>query len=135
MEGSGVAINAKDIRHATQMLNSNNQHPYLTIEPLQVEEGYHDDSQACLTLDKPLRARPTERFLIQWNGSKESFTRTVNSVKELYEVLKPIFAAHADSRKTVMLARQKRDKEWKDAQRKKLLETIRVAQKRIDELG
>lgn len=77
--------------------------PYLAIEPMM---DYRDYST-------PIghRAQPTTKFQVRWNSAGESFVREVNSVKELYSVLKPIIQANADSKKALdkQMAKNVRD--------------------------
>lgn len=70
----------------------------ITIEPIQSAKSVASD-RGYWQMPEGHKAMPTEHFRVRWNNDHESFVREVSSMKELYDVLRPIFQAHRASKR------------------------------------
>lgn len=118
----GVHVAGNDVRDAAQMLHSNDRHqPWLTVQPI-------EDHSMDRRLD---RAPPTTKFMVRWSGGAESFTRQVNNLKELYEVLRPIFQACRQSEKKLDAQLAKNKAEYQREVKQRLQMTVASARAQL----
>lgn len=127
MESSHVQVSGGDMRELKNALFAGQKEPMLSVDPIL---NYNQDYRGT----EGERVAPTTKFRVRWRSVNESFVREVKGLKELYDVLKPIFKeyeaserrleklcaekARAEHRKLVDLADQ-RVKEAKEALRMK----------------
>lgn len=118
-----MAVHAEgsNVSDVLNQLHSNDRSVYLSIKPIDgdMREFYRDVPYAVHDF------MPTERFLVQWNGSRERFTKEVVGVKALFDLLRPIFNSHAR-------CKRERDAFFAKKDREVLLARQREIQAKID---
>lgn len=131
-----IKLEARSVHEAKGMLHSSDKHDMLVINPV---KDYNQDFHR-MEGDVSLKAYPTVQFEIRWQGAGESFVRRVDGLKELYDVLKPIFSEHVRARDLLVSARKKNEREARKAQikdaRRNLKQTqnlVKHAEQRLEE--
>lgn len=109
-EGNGVTVFGEDIRDVKRkVFDQTDQWPWLSIQPGKQQDYSRD------------REIPNESFIVKYNSKGESFRKEVKSVKELFELIKPL----ADQFHTDVVAHERAVKAAEVNARKELLQVAR----------
>lgn len=120
-----VQVDGPDLRDVKRQVMQGDRPPYLSIEPI---TDFHRDTPRV-----PGRAAPTTRFSIRWRGQNESFEREVNGLKELYDVLRPIFKEHERAKRELDASDRKQKRACLQAAVKSALAGVKRAEKHLDQ--